>query len=284
MNLAADPNTIGPLETFEYPSYWVHGLHGHKFPEEVNAWFSTAVGIELFAVRAPKENAKPPRTNVLPRGREEDRVTGFASEACLHIINETSVDQLRKRVEDKYRDGKVPEDFVCRPSMYKPNIVIRGDTPYEEDNWQEARVGPLLWRTTGPCRRCAQTYVNPDTEQYIESKEPYKTLTEFRSAPGIGIFFGTYNACEVLGTRTDYKRALPARLGYPSFNEATKANPLSTYALQPGKTYVRIHKGDMMCLRKNQVGPWISKISEPKKATVATKETQTGKPGAAQIN
>ena len=108
------------------------------------------------------------------------------------------------------------KDIFLDESLYRGNIYIEAE-PFEEDNLQEMRIGPLLIRQVHPTIRCKAIYLNQETGTLDEGKEPYSTLSTFRSIPGKGVGFGVYYATEVLASKADFERALPCSLGYPSF-------------------------------------------------------------------
>ena len=92
---------------------------------------------------------------------------------------------------------------------WRANIYIDGKA-WEEDDLVELRVGSMLIRSVGPCKRCPATQVNYDTHAKNPEMEPQLTLNTFRKHPQIGDVFGMYFQME----------HLPENL----FNWATKLN------------------------------------------------------------
>ncbi|MCA9603799.1 MAG: MOSC domain-containing protein [Polyangiales bacterium] len=70
---------------------------------------------------------------------------------------------------------------------FRPNIVIEGAEPFEEDTWHRIRIGDVEFDLVKPCARCSITTVDPETAQV--GKEPLKTLATFRRT-GNKVLFG----------------------------------------------------------------------------------------------
>merc|ERR1712060_825304 len=169
----------------------------------------------------------------------------------VHLINETSLWDLGKRVEKKYSPEPMPDDIEISVRTMRANFVVEEPVAYEEDRWLDCRVGPLLWRLTGPAVRCESLTVDIDREQYTKSKEPYVTLCEDRSAPaGLAVLFGTYYTCDVLDDKREYEKCLPQELGYESFETASKKNQFTKRWGDKGDTFVRIYKTDLLSIRE----------------------------------
>lgn len=60
----------------------------------------------------------------------------------------------------------------------RPNLVVTGSAPSEEDNWVRVRVDEVTFRVVKPCARCAITTVDQDTGD--AGREPLNTLATFR--------------------------------------------------------------------------------------------------------
>ncbi|ESP03080.1 hypothetical protein LOTGIDRAFT_212579 [Lottia gigantea] len=90
---------------------------------------------------------------------------------CAYLIaNTASLEDLNKRLS-------YPVTF----SNFRPNIVVKTDVPYDEDNWSELRIGETIdMRMLDGCTRCQLTTVNPDLGAKSLSGEPLKTLKAFR--------------------------------------------------------------------------------------------------------
>lgn len=71
---------------------------------------------------------------------------------------------------------------------FRPNVVIDGDIPFEEDAWPTVRIGDVELRTAEVCDRCVMTTIDPET--LATGKEPIRTLARHRRWDG-KTWFGT---------------------------------------------------------------------------------------------
>ncbi|WP_375176813.1 MOSC domain-containing protein [Marinobacter mobilis] len=108
----------------------------------------------------------------------EERRVGFADGFPFLIVSEASLNDLNARLEESVDIRR-----------FRPNIVVSGAEPWQEDRWAELQVGGLLFRLVKPCSRCVMTTVNPDTGAKAGNLEPLRTLGHFRRTPD-GVMFG----------------------------------------------------------------------------------------------
>lgn len=70
-------------------------------------------------------------------------IGAYHSECSYMLINQASIDELNTRL-----------DHVASPLQFRPNIVINGPKPYEEDNFKWIRIGEnVIFRCLKPCFR-----------------------------------------------------------------------------------------------------------------------------------
>jgi uncharacterized protein YcbX len=75
-------------------------------------------------------------------------------------------------------------------NRFRPNIVVDGLTPFEEDTIEELSIGAIALRPVKPCTRCAITTTSQDLGQR-EGEEPLRTLRTFRFNRELkGVAFG----------------------------------------------------------------------------------------------
>jgi uncharacterized protein YcbX len=72
-------------------------------------------------------------------------------------------------------------------SRFRPNLVVEGAPPFEEDGWRAVRIGAVRFRVVKPCARCVVTTVDQDTG--VAGVEPLRTLAGFRKV-GSEVMFG----------------------------------------------------------------------------------------------
>ena len=110
---------------------------------------------------------------------DRDRRVNFADAAPLLLLGNASVEDLSRRVG---------EGLSVR--RFRPNLVVEGTHPYEEDTWRRFRVGSVEFLNLDGCGRCEFTTVDPETAQRHPRGEPVSTLETYRKVD-TGIYFGT---------------------------------------------------------------------------------------------
>ena len=136
-------------------------------------WFSRVLDTPCRLVRiADDEVRRADREFATPT----DQV-GFADGFSFLLTSRASLDELNRRLQ-------VPLPM----NRFRPNIVIDGVEPFEEDRWKRIRIDGITFDVAKPCARCAITTVDQHTAE--RSKEPLRTLATFRTQPGRGVMFG----------------------------------------------------------------------------------------------
>ncbi|HLG19051.1 MAG TPA: MOSC N-terminal beta barrel domain-containing protein [Bdellovibrionota bacterium] len=134
-------------------------------------WFSRFLGIRTRVVYMPDDTNR----RVDPEyGQSGDQVS-FADAYPLLILSEASVDDLNRRL---------PAPISFR--RFRPNILVTGCDPYEEDRWKMIAIGDVSIEFVKPCERCSVTTVDPDTA--LRGEQPLTTLAAYRKVDG-KIFF-----------------------------------------------------------------------------------------------
>lgn len=142
--------------------------------DEAARWFSDYCGM---AVRLVEFDALSRRL-VDPDHAEPGDQVAFADGYPILLLSQASVDALSER--------------VGRPMSvwrFRPNLVVDGCAPHEEDLWRRIRIGDVLLDVVKPCTRCVFTTVDPDTGCFDADGEPLRTLKTYRRL-GSGICFG----------------------------------------------------------------------------------------------
>jgi uncharacterized protein len=75
-------------------------------------------------------------------------------------------------------------------NRFRPNIVIDGEAPFDEDHIDTLSTGAIVLRLVKPCTRCEITTTDQDTG--ARGVEPLRTLSTYRADPRMngGITFG----------------------------------------------------------------------------------------------
>lgn len=90
----------------------------------------------------------------------------------LLVACEASLEELNRRIK-KQRRQELPM------SRFRPNIVISGTKPFEEDRWKVIRIGDTVLQLTDSCPRCKESCTDQTTGHV--TKDPVDTLSTFRA-------------------------------------------------------------------------------------------------------
>jgi len=134
----------------------------------VHKWLSTRLGRPVRLLHTSPDFAR------LSRGTRKIGDTsvsvGFADGYPLLVTTDSSLAYLTARLMKPVAMNR-----------FRPNIVLSGTQPFEEDGWEGRRVQigrDAIIRITKPCARCM--IVNTDQQTGKRAKEPLKTLATFR--------------------------------------------------------------------------------------------------------
>uniref|UniRef100_UPI003F712757 MOSC domain-containing protein n=1 Tax=Dyadobacter sp. TaxID=1914288 RepID=UPI003F712757 len=149
---------------------------------EADQWLSEQFGQKLELVKMPEQTER----KADPRYAKNNENVSFADGFPFLIISQASLNDLNSRLS---------EPISMR--RFRPNIVISGTAPFEEDQWKEIKIGELEFEIVKPCARCILTTINPETAE--KGTEPLKTLAGFRKVNN-KILFGQNAVTRTTGT------------------------------------------------------------------------------------
>jgi uncharacterized protein YcbX len=125
---------------------------------------SEHLGLRCTLAFMPDDVVRPVEA---PYGESGDRV-GFADAYPYLLATTASLAELNARLAEP-----VPMD------RFRPNLVIEGGAPYDEERHGRVRIGALTFRMPKRCSRCQVTTVDQATA--VVGKEPLRTLASYRS-------------------------------------------------------------------------------------------------------
>lgn len=131
-------------------------------------------GTPVRLVYMPDSTLRPARAP----GLEGVHRVSFADGFPFLVVSRASLDDLNARLAQ-------PVD--CR--RFRPNIVLEGGRPWQEDHWNRLTLGNVTLALVKPCSRCAVTTVDPDTGLRSDNGDPLRTLSQFRRTTD-GVLFG----------------------------------------------------------------------------------------------
>ncbi|MDA0208302.1 MAG: MOSC domain-containing protein [bacterium] len=121
----------------------------------------------------------PDSTQRLSRGQRDENtervLTSFADGFPFLLTSVESLRSLNIRLADKEEDEVTMDRF-------RPNIVVEGcKDGFEEETWQEFRIGDVVFYGMKRCGRCIVTGTDQETGARVnKGREPLRTLTEYR--------------------------------------------------------------------------------------------------------
>ncbi|WP_310589035.1 MOSC domain-containing protein [Dyadobacter crusticola] len=161
---------------------WDDVVEAVTVSNEADQWLSEQFGQKLELVKMPEQTER----KADPRYAKNNENVSFADGFPFLIISQASLDDLNSRLE---------APITMR--RFRPNIVISGTAPFEEDQWKSIQIGSLEFEIVKPCARCILTTINPETAE--KGAEPLKTLSTFRKVNN-KILFGQNAVTRTLGT------------------------------------------------------------------------------------
>ena len=134
-------------------------------------WFSQFLGSPASLVHMPDTTLRPANPVYAPAGTR----VSFADGYPMLLISEESLADLNRRLE-----------MPLPMNRFRPNLVVAGCEPYEEDRWRSIQIGDLPLNVVKPCDRC----VIPTTDQATAERgtEPLRTLATYRTIGGKVMF------------------------------------------------------------------------------------------------
>ncbi|MGB0591685.1 MAG: MOSC domain-containing protein [Myxococcota bacterium] len=150
---------------------WGETVSGVSVGAESAKWLSSALGTPCQLVHMAEDTERP----VDPDYAERPAKVSFADGFPFLLISEASLEDLNGRL-----------DAPVTMARFRPNIVVSGTAPFEEDTWREIRIGDVHFEIVKPCARCVMTTVEPSTG--VGGKEPLRTLASYRNVDGAVLF------------------------------------------------------------------------------------------------
>jgi uncharacterized protein YcbX len=159
---------------------WQSSVAGVVYTGEVSEWFSDVLERSCQLVLMPDTSER----HVSPQFDTGDDIVSFADGYPLLVIGEGSLAEVNERLHDRYKDDEYGERLPLPMNRFRPNLVVQGSDPFEEDRWAKIRVGEAIFRVAKPCARCVMTTVDQARGEF-DGKEPLKMIASFRQAKDV---------------------------------------------------------------------------------------------------
>ncbi|QWX85022.1 MOSC domain-containing protein [Cellulophaga sp. HaHaR_3_176] len=148
---------------------------GTLFAESANNWISTFLKDDFRLVYIEDDYNYLQEKN---GGRPEEK-KGYADATPVHLISLTTLEYLNSKLTKK-----------VGVRNFRPNIVIDGVEPFEEDSWSVIAINGCYFRVQETTTRCIFTTIDPKTAEKDKNIQPLKELADLRSKMGLKPTFG----------------------------------------------------------------------------------------------
>lgn len=157
---------------------------------QAHALMSAYLGAEVTLVHLDRPAERRP---VDPRYARAGETVSFADGYPLLVTALSSLDALNSLVAQ----GDHPDEGPLPMDRFRPNLVIAGTPPWDEDDWRRIQVGEVVLRVAKGCGRCVVTTTDQHTAE--RGREPLRTLARHRVTDG-KLIFGQLLVPESAGT------------------------------------------------------------------------------------
>lgn len=169
-----------PLEVARPPSdaptievrVWSDRCPARAAAAEAHRWLSDFLARPVGLVYMPDSTRRRTDPAYDPIGAWVSFADGYPA----LLTSEASLSSLNARLETPLPMAR-----------FRPNIVVAGTAPFDEDRWRRFRIGPVPFDGVKPCARCQVPTIDQDTAQ--AGKEPLRALARFRKR-GSAVLFG----------------------------------------------------------------------------------------------
>lgn len=154
---------------------WNDQCHALASAPRVDEWFTRLLAARCHLVYMDDTGQRPVD---LDYARPGDRVS-FADGFPLLLISEASLEDLNARLSGP-----------MSMSRFRPNVVVAGCGPFDEDRWRSIRIGEVRLHGVKRCSRCVFTTIDPESGEEHPRGEPLRTLSSYRRTDDGGVMFG----------------------------------------------------------------------------------------------
>lgn len=159
---------------------WDDVVKAYDCDETTATWFSRFLGTPCRLVRF---HAEARRLSSMEWTGELEAPNMFTDGFPMLVISEESLADLNEKLRAQRRDA-------LPMNRFRPNLVVAGIGPYEEDYADELRIGDARLKPVKPCARCNMPSVDQDSG--VPGPDPLDVMRSYRTNArvGGGITFG----------------------------------------------------------------------------------------------
>lgn len=145
-------------------SIWDDVVECVRVSDDVDSALKQMTGLNCSLFFQPNESIRAVDANYAITHKEQ---ISMADGYPILMISEESLADLNSRLKEP-----------IEMQRFRPNIVISGVNPYQEDELKSVRIGTTKLYGVKPCGRCVLTTIDPKTA--TKGSEPLKTLATYR--------------------------------------------------------------------------------------------------------
>jgi uncharacterized protein YcbX len=164
---ALDVPIMPGTDDYRTTKIWSSSVRSEVYSDEINRWFSEALGTECRLVAMPEGGHRA--INPIYAVRQFKDEVSYADGYPFMLLSRASLDDLNSRLAEA-----VPMN------RFRPNFVIADTEPFAEDKWKIIRIGSTVFHVVKPSERCVLTTVDQEKGEKT-GKEPLRTLSIFRT-------------------------------------------------------------------------------------------------------
>jgi uncharacterized protein len=152
---------------------WNDWCEGVFVSRDIDQWLSKRLKVTCRLLFMPDDSLRKVDARYAVA---DSNVTSFSDGYPLMVLSQSSLDDLNSRLGQPLPMNR-----------FRPNIVIAGANPYEEDEMEEFMIRGVHFFGVKLCERCAITTINQDS--LATGKEPLRTLAGYRMKDN-KVYFG----------------------------------------------------------------------------------------------
>jgi uncharacterized protein YcbX len=163
---------------------WDDFCEAQYVSHEADKWFSKMLDFSCRLVYMPESTERKVDSSYAI----DNDISSFADDYHILLIGESSLEDLNSRLDESLPMNR-----------FRPNFVMKGGIPYEEDTMAQFSINGINFYGVKLCSRCVVT--TTDQETGTRGKEPLKTLATYRGSNN-KVLFGQNVLCGGVGTIT----------------------------------------------------------------------------------
>lgn len=149
--------------SFTLVTVWDDAVSAQRVSNEVDVWLSEVLSKRVHLVCMPENAFRQVDTDYANVGDQ----TSFSDGFPFLMLSQASMDFLSEKV-----------GYSLSVERFRPNIVIEGCEPFEEDTWRHIQIGGVKFDVVKPCSRCVIPSINLQTS--LKDRDVMQALVQYR--------------------------------------------------------------------------------------------------------